>query len=266
VTDAGPSMPTKKVCQKLDIVFAVDDSGSMEAEQEAMGTSIFPAFARRLLAELPMLKDFRVGVLDACPAPLANFHTRGEGGMCQFESGAVWMDSRSTKLVDEFACVGDIDSTDTNCPSTDANEQPISTIATALEPTWHGPGKPNAGFLRDDAILVAVAIMDEDEQPMPQRSAREVYDRLLAVKGGDANRVVLLSIGGPGPYTCYGPYGTATNAVKLREITSLFAAHGRGVFWNICAGSFEEGLGKALATIKTACMDFCTGVGTAGCD
>lgn len=33
----------------------------------------------------------------------------------------------------------------------------------------------------------------------------------------------------------------------------MFAASGRGVFWDLCAGSLEQGLEKAVATIKMAC-------------
>jgi hypothetical protein len=239
-------------CRRLDLIFAVDDSSSMKEEQAVMSTTIFPAFARQLLTELPMLEDFRTGVIDACPYP-ANFHTRGDAAVCNFQSGQVWMDSRSTDLVGEFACVGNIYSEDTTCTGSNDDEQPISSAAAALEPPAYAAGGPNADFLRNDAVLVVVAITDEDEQPTPPRTAQEIYDRLVAIKGGLVQRVVFLGIGGS--QSCDGVYGSASQARLLKATTDLFIAQGRGVFWDLCAGALENGLQQALDVIKRACVD-----------
>ncbi len=259
VGSGGDGGALAAMCKRVDIVFSIDDSSSMSEEQEVMGTIIFPAFAKKLLEIAPNLEDFRVGVMDACPKP-ANFHTRGLGGECMFQSGKPWMDSKSTKLVDEFACVGAIDSNDVECSGSNDDEQPASTIATSLEAPWHAPGGPNEGFLRDNAILVAIAMTDEDEQPVPKATAQEVYDRLVKIKG-DVRKVVFLGIGGQ--TKCNGPYGSAKDAQVLKEVTALFEAQSRGVFWDICAGSFEEGLAKAIAAIKGACDELCKFAGTA---
>src|SRR3990172_9335767 len=56
-------------CRKVDVVIAVDNSGSMQEEKAALRDVVFPAFARALLAVGGGLEDFRVGVLDACPDP-----------------------------------------------------------------------------------------------------------------------------------------------------------------------------------------------------
>ena len=40
-----------------------------------------------------------------------------------------------------------------------------------------------AGFVRADAVLFVVAITDEDEQPVPDQSAQEIMDKLVAAKG-----------------------------------------------------------------------------------
>jgi len=161
----------------------------------------------------------------------------------------------STALVDEFRCVGDIDSSDMNCTGSNDDEQPASAAAASLEAAWAGPGRPNAGFSRGNALLVVVAITDEDEQPTPDRSAQQVYDRLVAAKGGDVRRVVFLGIGGTASCPA-GAYGSADPAAKLRAVTDLFITQQRGVWWDLCQGQLEQGLTQALATIEQACQEF----------
>ena len=61
--EVSPEIPLRmEACQRVDIVFAIDDSGSMQEEIDAMRQSIFPVFASSLREEVP---EFRVGVVDA---------------------------------------------------------------------------------------------------------------------------------------------------------------------------------------------------------
>jgi hypothetical protein len=242
--------PGDSGCKLVDLVFSVDNSGSMSEEKEAMADDVFPAFASALLNVGNGLDDYRIGVLDACPLP-AGYLTSGVGGPCNFASGQVWMESSDPDLVAEFACVGDIDSSASQCSGDNDDEQPASTAAASLEPP--ASTGPNAGFLRDDALLVVVAITDEDEQPNPGASAQEVHDRLVATKG-DVKKMVFLGIGGAS--SCNGAYGSADEATVLKEVTDLFIAEGRGVFWDLCAGQLESGLDDAMAVIEQACSEF----------
>jgi hypothetical protein len=238
-------------CRHIDLVIAVDNSSSMDEEKAALRDLAFPGFATALTEIADGIDDFRVGVLDACPTP-ASFHTRGVAGACNFQGGKPWIESTSTALVSEFKCVGDIDSSDSQCSGDNDDEQAATSATVALEPGMQKPGMPNAGFLRDDALLVVVAITDEDEQPVPNESAQQVYDRLVAIKGGVTN-IVFLGIGGAS--SCSGAYGSANQAAKLKAVTDLFIAQGRGVFWDLCQGSLDEGLTQALTTIESACED-----------
>jgi hypothetical protein len=234
-------------CKKVDLVISVDNSGSMSEEKSAMANDVFPAFARALKLVGGGLDDYRVGVIDACPAP-AVYHTRGMGGDCQFQSGQRWMLSTDPALESEFRCVGDIDSATSQCTGKNDDEQPVSAAAASLEAPARTGG--NAGFLRDDGLLVVVAITDEDETPTPVRTPDEVFARLAAVKG-DPRRMVLLGIGGA--QSCSGVYGDADHAENLRAIADRFGALGRGVFWDLCKGKLEDGLSQAMAVINQAC-------------
>ena len=244
----GPSMRPES-CKHADVIISVDDSGSMSEEIEAMRSTIFPAFAERLLAIGVGLDDFRVGALDACPDP-DNLHTRGRASECSFASGKPWMESTNPSLVSEFGCVGDIYNGDMRCSGDNDDEQPASAAAAALEAS--APGGVNEGFVRDDALLVVIAITDEDEQPVPRMTPDQVYDRLVAVKGA-VHRMVFLGIGGASD--CHGVYGGADEAVRLKQITQRFADAGRGVFWDLCGGRLEDGLDEAFAVIERACED-----------
>jgi len=242
--DGGPAQS----CKLVDLVISVDPSGSMSEELIAIRDDVFPAFAMRLPTISTGIDNFRVGTIDSCPTP-ANYHTRGNGGECNFSSGEVWIDSGSAALDAEFACVGDLFLDDLDCTGDNDDEQPASAAATSLEPPWSTGA--NVGFSRDDALLVIVAITDEDEQPTPDMTAQEVYNRIVATKGGDVRRVVFLGIGGGS--NCTGAYGSADQAVKLKQITDLFTAQNRGVWWDLCVGNLEDGLDVAFNVIETAC-------------
>jgi hypothetical protein len=228
-------------CEHLDVLFALDNSGSMSEEKSAMANQVFPAFAEQLLGTAG-IQDFRAAVIDACPLP-ASFHTRGMSGECNFEGGADHMVSSSSALVGEFACVADLWADDIQCSGKNDDEQPASAAAAALA--------SNASFLRDEALLVIVAITDEDEQPVPQASVGEVHDALVAAKA-DPNHVVFLGIGGKS--FCQGVYGEADHAVTLEALAASFGK--RGVFWDLCGGELAAGLGAAVGAIDQACSEF----------
>jgi hypothetical protein len=249
--DAPPPAAAEQ-CRRVDVVIAVDGSGSMSEELRAMRDTIFPAFASRLGSIGGGLDDFRVATLDACPTPAA-YHTRGKGGECNFHGGHPWIESASPNLQAEFACVGDVDTTSNTCTGDDDDERPASTAAASLELPFLTT--ENAGFARADALLVVVAITDEDEQPIPDMTAQGVHDRLVATKG-DVRRMVFLGIGGGS--SCNGAYGSAQEATKLKAITDRFTAEQRGVWWDLCAGHLEDGLEQAIAIIESACAELPT--------
>ncbi|WP_437648986.1 hypothetical protein [Sorangium sp. So ce362] len=245
----GGNGPNGSGCQHVDVVFALDNSSSMREEKQSMREVVFPAFAQALL-DISGIQDFRAAVLDACPRP-ANFHTRGVGGDCSFQSGKSWMESSSTDILGEFECAADVYSNDVECSSNNDDEQPASSVAAALEPPFSN--EENAGFLREDALLVVVAITDEDEQPVPRQQPQAIHDRLVAVKG-DAKNVVFLGIGGK--TDCEGAYGSADEAEDMQRLVDTFAADNRGFFWDLCEGRLEDGLTNALTAIEEACEEF----------
>jgi hypothetical protein len=238
----------------IDLVFAVDNSGSMQEEIRDFRENVWPDLADALIDVSGGAggEPFRAAVIDACPDP-ASFHTRGESGECDFESGEVWMESDSSDLQGEFQCVGDIWDGDRTCTGDNDDEQPASAAAESLSSPWTDSDGPNHGFVRSGALLIVIAITDEDETPVPDATAEEIFDRIVAVKGGDPKKVVFLAIGGASD--CTGPYGSADDAVMLQEVTDQFIAEERGIFWDLCEGELADGLTDAMTVIDVACED-----------
>jgi hypothetical protein len=263
-SDGDVTPPIDDHCKRVDIVFSVDNSSSMDEEKTALSTIVFPEFAKALRLVGGGADDYRIGVLDACPRHADYRTTNSAGTSCAFTGGQVWMESKgNAKLEAEFQCAGNVFSypfqngTSTDCHGESDDEQPASTASSSLEDPWKSGD--NKGFLRTDALLVVIAITDEDEQPVYQtaQSAREIYDRLVAIKGGDVKQMVFLGIGGE--KSCGKTdfnYGGAQEATKLKAIAELFKAEGRGVFWDLCAGHLEDGLTEAMAVINKACDEF----------
>ena len=261
VGSANPDGNQDDGCSKVDVVFAVDNSGSMSEEHDALRGPVFDSFPQQLLDINNGIEDFRLGVIDACPKP-AWFHNWGASGACNFSTGANYMTSTSASLAAEFACVTDFSAQGyENMPDqcvddgelADDDEQPSLTAAEAVSAA--NLGGMNLDFVRDDAILFVVAMTDEDEEFADVDSAQEIYNRLVAAKGGDVSSVVYLGIAGNS--VCAGPYGTALDAVNAKQVASLFAADGQGLFWDLCQGDLETAFQTAISTlVDDTCQGF----------
>jgi len=240
-------------CKKVDVVLAVDNSGSMSEEHDALRGPVFDSFPQTLLDINNGIEDFQLAVIDACPKP-AYFHNYGTGGACNFSTGRNYMVSTSPNLEAEFSCVSHVSPTGyENMPDqciddgdfADDDEQPA--LAAAESVSAVNLAGVNAGFVRDDAILFVVTITDEDEELADVGSAQEIYNRIIAAKGGDVSSVVYMGVAGNS--ICNGPYGTALDAVVSKQVASLFAAQGQGLFWDLCQGSLEDAFQTAISTI-----------------
>lgn len=232
----------------VDVVLAVDDSTSMQDEIAALQGPVFDSFPGALLAVGKGLRDFRLAVIDGCIDP-PYFHDSGESGDCRFATGTNYMVSSAPTFAQEYACVMDLSThgyqgqPDRCTGRHDDDEQPASTAAAALAQV----DGPNAGFLRDDALLLLVVITDEDELPMPPVGPEQLAEELIAAKG-DVDELFVLGIGGDRDCP-EGPYGKAAPARTLRAMTDVFIDAGRGVWWDLCQGRLEDAFALAIETL-----------------
>lgn len=126
----------------------------------------------------------------------------------------------------------------------------------------------NTGFLRDDALLAIVVLTDEDDCSYEQSVTLGLTD-LLCTSGmepvstyvnfldgvkGDRGRWAFAAIAGLESPSCSSTFGTAAEAVRLKDFVSQTGTN--GVTASICDGDLAPALTAALANFDTACQSF----------
>ncbi|HEU0033245.1 MAG TPA: hypothetical protein VFQ53_21580 [Kofleriaceae bacterium] len=269
---SGSGSDVPRQCNKMDIVFVVDDSGSMAEEQQNLATN-FPMFAD-LLANYVTADgekiDFRVAVTTtgrdedytiSVGGTTLPTHEDGDNGAFRDTCGNAkrFLDTTDANLNSTLACRANVG---TGGPS---YEMPLLMSKWALsERIMDGT---NAGFLRDDALLAIVYLTDEND------SSTDTNNWVIGINGGDptptwqpADQVAFLDalkgnrtrwaagvIAGDGD--CSSSFGMADDATRLKEFVTLANANGttQAVFSSICAGDLTIGLKSALDTFQAAC-------------
>ena len=268
-TDAGPgSNPgTVQQCNKMDIVFVVDDSGSMEEEQTNLATN-FPMFAQ-LLSQYQVdgqPLDFRIGVTTTGRTVTYNvidgFPVTEVGDNGAFKdncgSSARFLQSTDPNVESVLSCRANVG---TGGPSV---EMPLLMSKYALsERIADGT---NGDFVRPDALLAIVMLTDEEDSSTtmdgftldangnapPNWNPQDEVDFLDQLKG-NRTRWAAAAIAGDGD--CSSSFGDAVDATRLKQFVQL--ANGQGttqaVFSSICDGDLTIGLKAALDTFQAAC-------------
>ena len=156
---------------KLDILFVVDNSGSMAQEQASLAANL-PGLLDQVAASAGAVPDLHIGVvsssvgigdfscqgcnyggdrgllqvtprIDGCSPPTGHFIEDAPGGEVNY----------SGTLADTFSCIALLGTA--GC----GFEQHLESMKQALD----GSNPGNAGFLRDDAMLAIVILADEDD-------------------------------------------------------------------------------------------------------
>ncbi len=254
-------------CQKVDILFVIDNSGSMADEQAALINS-FQGFVSGIQSQLEDADSYHVGVVtsdsyggneNGCQS-IGSLVTQTSGedssnSVCSpFSSGKRFMDDTEPALSEKFACVAQVGS------SGDGDERQAAALIEAISPQKGAQGECNEGFIREDALLVLVLITDEDdkeEECLPffgclpggsPGSPAQWADAIYAAKDGVPSNVVLLSIIGTDGNTC-----GADGSGRLAALSNFFANSSIG---DICAPSYTSFFTDAIAIIETACDEF----------
>jgi hypothetical protein len=257
--------PPEAGCQKIDLLFAIDNSSSMDDEQENLARS-FPGFIR-VMQQVLGTKDVHIMVVstggdrededepaldaEACEEIQgAGRRTNADGVDCGIQGGLSFMSAEQPDLEGTFSCAAQV-GTDGS-----AIEEPMDAVLAATGAALNGRGRCNAGFLRDDALLVVTVITDEEDE----RSSGEPDDWrniLLDVKRGDADALVLLGLVGDnnvdggllgGPCSA----ADADGAPRLQELVDSAS----GVLGSVCAADYAPFFQTAVGTIDSACNDF----------
>ena len=182
------TVPTfdESVNSDLDIIFLIDNSGSMREEQANLSRN-FPVFIAALESLPEGLPNVHIGVLssdlgagrftgqavEGCTRLGGDhgiFQTRPrvDAGACaaaiktgNFISANGSMRNFDGSISDALSCIADLGTR--GC----GFEHQLGAIARALGADAGGIPPENAGFLRDDALLALVIITDEDDCSAP---------------------------------------------------------------------------------------------------
>lgn len=255
-------------CPSVDILFVIDNSGSMADQQESLVAS-FPGFIAAVQAQLGGAKSYHIGVVtsDIYPdnAPncieIGDLITRTGGPSssdmeCQpFTSGTRFLDETEPDLGAKFACMGLVGT------GGSSDERPIRGMLDALKPDNNGPQGCNALFSRPEALLVIVIISDEDDVPdgcdgmtcMSYGSGgtkEEWYAELLSYRNDVPENIVVLALIGR---KLDNPCG-AVPASRLLGFTNLFDE--RGFIGDVCAADYAPFFSEALPVIGEACLNW----------
>jgi hypothetical protein len=287
--DTSTGEPGQLNCEKIDFVFVIDNSTSMVDEQQNLVDAV-PGFVESMRTALPSVKSFRVGVvdtdsypglgtteapLDGCPAEgadcsscdyqLGAFATKplsaiDPASSCNFSTGASYMEGAAESFPEEFACAAIV--------GADGNpvEQQTGALLAAIDPASSADGACNAGFLRDDALLVFLMISDEEDDhtdmPAPQGGTlgepSEWYDAVVAAKNGRAANVVGLGLIGGSPRfdDCIALSANGQGAEQTSRLDSflnMFDTHFEG---SVCSPTYGAFFDDALAKVAQGCMNF----------
>jgi len=264
-TDDG----TTSRCQKMDLLFVIDNSFSMDQEQANLIAN-FPQFIGVLDASG---LDYRVAVTTTgrdyqylASTPLGTIPQRVTGG----DNGTLlqppacgmtkrWLDKADAGPAATFACVANVG---TDGPGF---EMPLGAMRDAFEDRM--TDGTNAGFRRADALLGVVFLTDEEDCSYEQSITLGLggalctsmmeppasYVQFLDAYTGHRSRWATAVIAGMGPGACSSAFGDAVEAKRLAELVTLTGAN--GVMSSICEGDLALGLRQALATFQSACND-----------
>jgi hypothetical protein len=281
---AGPTADnaTADQCQKMDIVFVVDDSGSMKEEQSNLASN-FPkviellnSFRTKGGAQL----DWRAAVtttgrtvtysvvppalpsipgLPPLPTQTIPPTTEpGDDGAYRDACGGTqrWVERNEPGAAQRVACLAQVG---TAGPSV---EMPLESLSLALgDRVVDGT---NAGFLRDDALLAVVILSDEDDCSRKDDNFEIEGDEICSNAVPVVEYAKMLdTVQGQGRWataviagetSCASAFGSAAEAVRLKEFVSM--AGENGSFSSICSGDLTTALSNALSTFDAACRKF----------
>lgn len=275
--EVGPSADASilQLCDKMDIVFVVDDSDTMREEQENLIAN-FPGFIDVLNEYDTQVGDrsldYRVAVtttsrqfdfmmdIDQVPLP---FEVNEEGDSGAFRRGCEmerpWIERDDGDPSETFSCVANV--------GTGGSRYEMPLLATQLAFTDRILDGSNADFLRDDALLGIVVLTDEDDCSragngftvsgdicdgplMPTAGAIEFLDTLK----GSRSRWAAAVIAGLGPGNCTSELSNAEEATRLRDFVEQTGDN--AVMSSICEDDLSGALAEALETFKDACDSF----------
>jgi hypothetical protein len=268
-SDIGGEM---QQCDKIDIVFVVDNSGSMAEEQSNLAQN-FPLFAQQIEAYTtpdgqPI--DYRVALtttgrdidytVDLGFGGQFPTHEDGENGAFQTECGSPmrWLEKGDPNMETELSCRAQVGTSGSGI------EMPLLMSKWALSDRVQDG--TNVGFIRPDALLAIVMLTDEDDSSTTENNFTMDISGTTPINWNPADQVQFLDqlkgnrsrwaagvIAGDG--NCSSNFGDAVDGARLKDFVNAAneGGYNQATFSSICAGDLTAGLQQALDLFQTAC-------------
>ncbi len=267
-SDAGDE---DTACKKMDLVFVVDDSGSMEEEQANLAAN-FPKFIdvlNKFKTKNGAPIDYRIAITttgvdltisqEIFGIVVPSQTQKGDNGKFRSNSSMSrsWLERDDANMAATFSSIAAVG---TNGPGW---EMPLQAGRLALRERL---SDSNKGFVRDDALLGMIYLTDEEDCSVGTSSAKlggtqtcaeisedpanfiKYFDDLK--KGHERWATAVIA----GPSECKSAFGDANEAKRLKTFVAKVGK--TGVFSSICDGDLSGALTKALQTFDAACKNF----------
>ncbi|MFP2928335.1 choice-of-anchor D domain-containing protein [Pyxidicoccus sp. 3LG] len=228
---------------KVDVLFVVDNSGSMMEEQQSLGQN----FAAFLSAANQAAVDYRIGVTTTGLDPSPGGWSECPGGAMGGENGRLFPvdGSRPRIITPGTPNAAGVFASNTRVGVCHWNEQGLDAAYRALsDPLIYKEDDPrtpqgadgNGGFLREEAKLAIIFLSDEEDFSSQPVSFYETY--FLALKGNDKSRLSINAIVGPMDLgTCPTSSSSGSRYIQLAQATG-------GAVESICTPNWAASLEK----------------------
>ena len=255
-----PDTPVQEMgCEGIDFLFAIDNSGSMGAQQGQLLAS-FPGFITAIQNSLENVSSYHVGVItsDNYTSNEPGCTTLGDlvtqtatHGVCgPFAEGGRFA-TDADDLATVFPCMGEVGSFGSPI------EQPVSASVAAVSEAKAAAGACNEGFLRENSILVLVVLTDDPpydpdfDDAHPNTDTSGWYQAIIDAKGGNAEAVVVIGFIPWSDVSCV-PIG-----IESPNLIGFVDSSGdQGIKASICEPDFGPVFASTVETIQFTCDNF----------
>jgi hypothetical protein len=211
------NVPAAGAPSKVDVLFIVDNSGSMAGEQSILASS-FSSFINQFQMRNV---DFQVGVIttdvvttvkEEWAAILPGYINPLKGQLLTRYAGERFLTNSTANLTSKFSANASVGT------SGNGQEQALKSLELFLDPVKLAG--PNAGFIRPDALLSVIVVSDEDENEQfftdtVDGRIDRVVNKVKAIKTSASRGYrfdFLVNLNAPKPATIPGPTDPITRA------------------------------------------------------
>jgi hypothetical protein len=212
----------------VDILFVVDDSGSMGSHQINLGKNL-DVFVKEITQGRPI--DYRIGVISTS----SRVFGAGSGG--QLNGNPKWVDRNTPNAVMTLRSNLSLGI------SGDPEEKVFDPVFLAL--TEPNLSNANKGFYRKESHLVLIFITDAEDQSQVISTPQQFYDFLKVLKGGNTKKILTYGVIVPSDDQMNCQRDSFEKPVRLETFFKL----SKGQFYGLCDADYGLKLGKLAANI-----------------